>query len=209
MKKILFYNRDDYISRQTVNDYLGSLNRETRRRLMFDETAKRGIPIDLIISQLKRCKLSVNDFLTEYLGLSMQATDEIKELANAIDGKPLEERVRLYELFYSLQPDWEYMAPPCSIKRKVAQILSGRQYTRNEWADLKDRLDGFQIELAESYPYEMLTRICNEIGVSVHYILGLGFDDLFYGKEYFTDLVIDYYLLLPEYIREQFVLMVK
>ena len=101
-----------------------------------------------------------------------------------------------------MQPDWEGMAAPIVCKDKFTRMyyrlqLSNEERASVEEAGLHDPTPGRRTK--KGFPE--LTAIANSLGISVHWALGLEYDDLLYGKAPFTDLIIDYYLILPEYVK--------
>ena len=179
-----------------------TLTERQRSHIKFGSEKKGGCTISSLKEGLVRAGIPVRDFLI-LNGLKIETNKEIEDLVSMIDQiQPVETKIKLLSYIRQMQPDWEGMPAPIIAKDKFTRLYYRLQTSKEERAKLEEAgLKGITPGHRTKNELSQMTKISNLFGVSVHWILGLGYDDLLFGKAPFTDLIIDYYLLLPRHIK--------
>ena len=188
------------INRDLVERYVETLPKPISKRICLNseriETSYEGV-----IAALKRAGSPVKDFFL-YAGLSDKSTPEIDLLVELLKRKSLEEIIKLKDLFFSMLPEHEGYPIPMTPSDKLIRLTSRRQFSR-EGKKVLEEATGIPVDELQNmtkFPMEIMTQYANAVRASVHYILGLD-EEPFYCEKPYADLVIDWYLLLPDYIK--------
>lgn len=194
------FNYTERLPKDLVERYIKTLPKAISKRICLND-ARMEISYSGVINALKKAGVPPKDFFI-FAGLSPASTPEIDMLVGLLKNKSLEEIIRLSRLLYSLTGDFEGYPIPMTASDKLIRLTSRKQFSR-EGKKVLEEATGIPVDQLQNmakFPVEILTQYANALGFSVHYILGLE-DEPFYCERPYEDLVIDYYLLLPDYIK--------
>lgn len=210
------FKQTDYLPLQPAKEFLTMKCGEKYTKEVIDEgLLKIGFINSTLYYQILRTKnIPVSEYL-DYISVKVLADSQFLKKARIFDKLSLEKRLKLFYLLQESVSSYEGQIPPMNNTDKIYRASTRLQAAREDLSVLREKIDADSIGLRSLYLvifsgfYDRLNAICEFYNISPHYVLGLSPLDKLYGKEIYTDSIVDYYYLIPDYMRSMIDLLVE